>query len=420
MDDAAASSHSDLHSASDASAPGASDDEESDLETAQARFRAFVDEAIRPHADHWHREAHTPPGVVERLAENGLLGATLPAEHGGGGMGAVRYATLMEELGAGCSSIRSLVTVHCMASEALQRWGSKALRETWIPRLASGDVVAGYALSEPDAGSDASAIATTAAPVDGDSGEPSAYVVNGEKKWTTYGQIAGAFLVFARIDGDLGALWVESDRPGLSVEPMHGLTGARASMPARVFFDDCHVPASRVVGRPGFGFSALLTTTLTHGRLAVAAGCVGLARACLQAAAGYTRHREQFGNPLEDYQLVQRKITNLDVRVEAARLMSRRAARQMQNGAPEASTTAAQAKYFAADVAVRAANEAVELHGGNGCHDAYSVHRYLADAKVMEVIEGTPEVLQTTLADAAYRRHADGPDADSRAGTTSK
>jgi len=381
-------------------------------------IRSFVDAWVRPYADAWHRDEQTPRSVIDRIAQEGYLGATLPEEDGGGGMSMGQYALLMEELGAGCSSLRSLVTVHCMASGVLQRWGSDALVSRWLPRLACGSAIAGYALSEPQAGSDATSIATQAAFAD-DETSGGAYLVNGEKKWTTYGQIADVFLVFARIDGDLGALWVERDRPGLTVEPMSGMLGTRASMPARLHFDGCRVPADQVVGRPGFGYGALLAGSLTQGRLAVAMGCVGLARACLQACAGYTRHRTQFGRALEEYQLIQRKMTNMDVQVEAARLMGHRAAQLIDDGDPQSSIAAAQAKYFAADVACTAANNAVEMHGGNGCHASHSLQRYLGDAKVMEVIEGTPEILQTTLASSVYRRHATGPDADSRAGAAS-
>lgn len=363
-------------------------------------FREYVNEHVVPHADRWHRSEETPPEAIDSLAQRGWLGATLPQTHGGGGMDPVEYAAWMEEIGRGCSSLRSLVTVHCMAAHMLQRWANAALLDAWIPRLASGDALAAFALSEPNAGSDASAIETTAVR------RGDAYVLNGEKKWTTYGQIADVFLVFARCDGDVAAFWVERDRPGLSTTPMTGLIGTRASMTARVHLSDCSVPASHAIQGRGFGVSHLVTTALTHGRLSVAMGCVGLAQACVNAAAAYTSQREQFGAKLNEHQLVRRKITEMSVGLESARLLGYRAASLQRDGDPRSLTATNQAKYHAARVARSAANDAVQLHGGNGCSDAYPVQRFLGDAKVMEIIEGSNQIHQISIAKDVGRTHA--------------
>lgn len=367
---------------------------------AQQGFRAFVEAEVAPFADRMHRDEQTPRDRVEALIERGYLGATLPETHGGAAMDFVTFALLTEEVGRACSSLRSLLTVHTMSAHALLRWGTPDLKGAWLPRLARGEALAAFALSEPSVGSNAAGVETTADAVD------DGFVLNGTKTWITYGEVADVYLVFARCGDAPSAFLVERDRPGVSVEPIRGLIGVRASMTATVRFDACCVPASHRVGRPGFGFGPLVTTALTHGRLSVGMGCVGLTQACLDASLAYTAKRTQFGQPLKDFQLIRRLVTEMAVQVEAARALGLRAAALMDAGDPNAPTAASQAKYFAARAASRAANDAVQIHGGNGCSADYPVQRYLGDAKVMEIIEGSNQIHQITLAEDAYRSHA--------------
>ncbi|HET6762762.1 MAG TPA: acyl-CoA dehydrogenase family protein, partial [Longimicrobiaceae bacterium] len=273
-------------------------------EHTRAAFRAFTDREVVPHAAAWDRAERISPGVIRGLAEEGWLGAILPVEVGGAGMDMPTFAALNEELGRGCSSVRSLITVHSMLSFAVQRWGSRAQKERWLPSLASGERIGAFALTEPEIGSDAASIAT-AAERDGDE-----YVLTGTKRWITFGQIADVFIVFARSEGKPLALLVERDAPGLTIQPIPGVVGTRASMIAELTFAGCRVPAANRLGGPGFGLGVAMTV-LEIGRMSVGAGCVGIIQACLEASLAYATQRVQFGQPLAEHQLIRQMITNM-------------------------------------------------------------------------------------------------------------
>lgn len=360
------------------------------------RTRAFVAERIAPSADAWERDDGFPPALVAELRDAGLLGAPLPADLGGGGLDPIAYGLLTEEVGRGCSSVRSLLTVHDMTTLAVQRWGSRALRAEIVPRMASGELLAAFALSEPDVGSDAASIETRARRADGEGGD---LVLDGRKRWITCGRIADLFLVIARLDDRPVALLVDADSPGLERTPIRGMSGTGASHLAELAFTGCRVPAERMIGRPGFGFSAIAGTALDHGRYSVAWGSVGIAQACLDASRDYTTGREQFGKPLRDHQLVRRKLTEMIANTRAARLLCYRAGWLRETGSPSALGETQIAKYFASRAAVAAAHDAVQLHGANGLSPDYPVSRYLRDAKVAEIIEGSSQIQQITIPD---------------------
>jgi glutaryl-CoA dehydrogenase (non-decarboxylating) len=358
----------------------------------QAAFRAFVAAAIIPVADRYDQEAWTPPELIQRLAERGYLGAVLPAQHGGQGMDMITFGLLNEELGRGCSSLRSLLTVHSMVGRALLKWGSEQQKAYWIPRMATGQGIAAFALTEPSVGSDAKSVATTATRC-GDS-----YVLNGRKKWITYGQIADFFLIFARTEGQPAAFLVEHATPGLSIEPISGMLGLRASMLAELRLEDCRIPQENLVGRVGFGISHVASTALDYGRYSVAWGCVGIAQACLDACLRYTGERKQFGAYLKDHQLIQEMLTDMITNLKAARLLCYRAGYLKENRDPKAIMETSIAKYFASKTAVQASSAAVQIHGANGCSSTYPVQRYLRDAKIMEIIEGSTQIQQVMIA----------------------
>jgi glutaryl-CoA dehydrogenase (non-decarboxylating) len=360
-------------------------------ETARAGFAAFVDREVAPFAGEWDRAAATPADVIGRVTGAGYLGALLPREVGGQGMDWVSFGLLNEELGRGCSSIRSLITVHSMCSFAVQRWGGRELKERLLPRLASGEVVGAFGLSEPEVGSDAASVRTEATP-DGDH-----YVLNGQKKWTTYGQIANAYLVFAKSEGRPIAFLVERDTPGFSVSPLRGITGTRASMLAELHMEDCRVPKANRLAGPGFGIAVALST-LEVGRFSVASGSVGIARACLDASLAYAASRHQFGSAIGEHQLVQQMLSDMATEWRAARLLCQRAAYLRDTGHPAATQEIFVAKYFASLAATRAALDAVQIHGANGCSEEYPVERYLRDSRVMEIIEGSTQIQQVTIA----------------------
>jgi glutaryl-CoA dehydrogenase (non-decarboxylating) len=358
---------------------------------ARAEIRAFVAAEIAPHAGRWDREEALPPHVIDRLRERRYLGSLISAEHGGAGRDMTFYGLLTEEIGKGCSSVRSLLTVHDMVAHAVQRWGNRGQKELYLPRLARGEILGALALTEPTAGSDAKGIQTTAA----ENGEH--WVLAGTKKWITFGQIAGLLLVFAKVGSQPAAFLVERETPGVTVRPLTGLLGTRASMLAEIELRDCRVPKESLVGRVGFGISHVAAAALEQGRYSVAWGSVGIAQACLDASRAYAAERRQFGAPLADHQLIRRMLTDMIVDVRAARLLCLRAGWLRETGDPGAFTETMAAKYFASRVAFRAASDAVQIHGANGCSDDYPVARYLRDAKVMEIIEGSTQIQQMTI-----------------------
>jgi len=359
---------------------------------ARLRFREFVKERVLPYAPGWDREERVPTEVIDCLRANGYLGAPLPAECGGGGMDAITYGLLTEEIGRGCSSLRSLLTVHDMVTLAIWRWGSRELKAKVARSAGTGETLCALALTEKEAGSDAASVQTVAIK------EGDEYVISGGKKWITFGQVADFFLVLARMEDKLTAFLVPSDAPGFSRRPIRGIVGARASLLAEMEFNRCRIPSLNIVGRPGFGLSHVFSTALDLGRYSVAWGSVGIAQACLDACLEYTASRTQGGVLIREHQLIQRKLTDMIVNTRAARLLCYRAGYLRDTGNPAAMSETLIAKYFASLAAVAAANDAVHLHGANGLTEEYSVARYLRDSKVMEIIEGSTEIQQIAIA----------------------
>jgi hypothetical protein len=364
--------------------------------TDQAEFRAFASDEIVPHADHYDREESIPSELVRKLARQGYLGSMLPGKCGGKGLDMITYGLLNEEIGRACSSVRSLLTVHDMVAQALNRWGNQAQKEKWMTRLASGQIIGAFALSEPNVGSDAEGVETTAA-LEGDT-----YVLSGRKKWISFGQIADLFLLFARCEGKPTAFLVERNSPGLSIRPIKGILGVRASMLAQLELDDCRIAKENLIGRVGFGVSHVALSALDQGRYSVAWGCVGIAQACLEACLKYTSERKQFGAYLKDHQLIQSMIANMTTKLKAARLLCYQAGYLKDVGDPGAIMETSIAKYFVSKVVNELASDAVQIHGANGYSSDYPVQRYFRDAKLMEIIEGSTQIQEMTIAKFAY------------------
>jgi glutaryl-CoA dehydrogenase (non-decarboxylating) len=371
---------------------------------AQSDFRRFAADEIAPQAGQADREERVSPELVRKLAQGGYLGGILPPECGGGGLDWITYGLLHEEIGRACSSTRSLITVHDMVALAVLKWGSERQRERLLPGLARGEILAAFAVSEPHVGSDAKSIEMTA------ERSNASYVLNGAKKWITSGQIADLFLVLTRCGDRPTAFLVERDRPGVSVEPISGLLGLRASMTAQVILDRCEVPRENLLGREGFGLISVILTALGLGRYSVACGCVGIAQACLDACLRYASQRRQFGLYLKEHQLIQEMIAEMATNLKAARLLCYQAGSLKEAGDPQEIMETFVAKYFAARAAMKAAVDSVQIHGANGCAGEYPVQRYLRDAKVMEVIEGSNQISQLLIADFAFQE-AERPEA---------
>lgn len=349
-------------------------------------FRAFADAEIAPRAAEHDSEERVSRSLVKQLAEAGYLASFLPSEVGGRALDPISYGLLHEEIGRACSSTRSLLTVHDMVADAVVRRGGARLREEWLPRLATGRAIGAFALSEPEAGSDITRVSTTARP------EADGFVLDGVKRWISFGQLADVFLVFAQASRGMSAFLVERDSPGLEVVALRGMLGTRGAMLAELRFDGCRVPAGNLVGGVGRAHPMLTTLVLTRGRLSVACGSAGIIRGCLDVAAAHARERG-----LLEHQLVQRMLAGMVVHADAARLLALKAAELIGEGSPAAAMAATKAKYFASRCAGDAARDAVQILGAAGCAPDHPVGRYFRDAKIMEVIEGGNEISETMI-----------------------
>ncbi|SEL55392.1 acyl-CoA dehydrogenase family protein [Paenibacillus sp. OK003] len=355
-------------------------------------FKMFVDEVVAPSAVESDREERISPEIIEKLKEKGYLGSMLQKEYGGMGLDWVTIGILNEELGRGCSSVRSLLTVHGMVALAILRWGTDEQRSRLLPSMAAGSTIGAFALTEPEVGSDAKNVQTTAVLLD------DCYVLNGRKKWITMGQIADIYLVFAQCEGKPTAFLVESDAPGFSRTSITGMIGVRGSMLAELHLDDCVIPKENIVGLIGTGLSHVALNCLDYGRYTVASGCVGLGQACLEQSIYYAGQRKQFGLPLRENQLIQKMLTEMAVNVKAARLLYYHAGYLREMMDPDSIMETWKTKYFASRMVNQVASDAVQIHGANGCSRDYPVERYMRDAKINEIIEGTTQMHEVFIA----------------------
>ncbi|WP_432752179.1 acyl-CoA dehydrogenase family protein [Streptomyces sp. JL2001] len=349
----------------------------------------FVNREIVPHATAWDRAEEVDPGIVKKLGALGFLGLTLPEEYGGSGGDHLAYALVLEELGRGDSAVRGLVSVSLgLVAKSVHHWGTEEQKRRWLPRLTSGEALGCFALTEPGTGSDAGNL-TTRAVRDGDD-----YVIDGSKMFITNGTWAEVALVFART-GEPGhrgvsAFLVPTDSPGLTRTPVHGKLGLRGQPTAELVFEGVRVAASALLGPEGKGF-AVAMSALAKGRMSVAAGCVGIVQASLDAAVAYAGQREQFGTPIAAHQLVQEMLTDIKVELDAARLLVWRVADLIDRG-ESFQTESSVAKLYASEAAVKAANTALQVFGGYGFVDEYPVGKYVRDARVMTLYEGTSQI----------------------------
>ncbi|MFJ6780096.1 acyl-CoA dehydrogenase family protein [Streptomyces yangpuensis] len=352
--------------------------------------REFTEREIVPYAAEWDRAESVDRAVVKKLAALGLLGLTVPEEYGGSGGDHLSYVLVTEELGRGDSAVRGIVSVSLgLVAKTIAAWGDEEQKRAWLPRLCSGDALGCFGLTEPGTGSDAANLATRAVR-EGDS-----YVLHGTKTFISNGTWADVSLLFARTGEEPGhrgvsAFLVPTDTPGLTRREIHGKLGLRGQPTAELVLDGVRVPASALLGPAGKGFSVAMSA-LAKGRISVAAGCVGIAQAALDAAVSYAAHREQFGKPIAQHQLVQELIADISVDVDAARLLTWRVADLIDRGQPFA-TESSTAKLFASEAAVRAASNALQVHGGYGYIDEYPTGKLLRDARVATLYEGTSQI----------------------------
>ena len=363
----------------------------------QTVARQFARDELAPLARESDERRLFSRDVVRRMGALGLLGGPLEQEYGGSGMDYVSFALVAEELGRVDSSVRGFLTVQAgLVTLCLRQWGSEEQRQRYLPGLASGELIGCYCLTESGAGSDAASIQTTARL------EGGTYVLEGEKIWITNGNQAGLAIVFVQANPEarhrgICAFLIPTDTPGFIRERMPGQElGHRGSDHARLRFEDCRVPASALLGKPGEGFKVAMSG-LDRGRLGVAAGAVGVGQACLDACIAFACERRQFGKRLGDFQMTQATIADMAAEVEAARLLTYSAAWLQDRGQPATQATSI-AKLYATEIAARAANGAVTLHGSRGYSNEYPVERYLRDIKGMQIYEGASNIQRIIIA----------------------
>jgi alkylation response protein AidB-like acyl-CoA dehydrogenase len=357
--------------------------------------RDFARQEVAPVAEELDREKRFPYEIVARLGELGLMGIPFPEEHGGGGGDTLSYALAIEELTRVDSSVGVTVAAHTsLGTMPIHLWGTDEQKADWLPELCSGRKLAAFGLTEPEAGSDAGNTRTTARPENGE------WVINGAKQFITNAgtDISGCVTITARTnaDGEISNIIVPTGTPGYVVGEPYRKMGWNASDTRPLSFEDCRVPEANLLGRRGEGYKQFLHI-LDGGRIGIAAMGVGLAQGALDEALSYAKERRAFGQPISKFQAIQTKIADLSAEIEAARLLTYKAAISKDRG-ESFTLTAAQAKLKTGRLAVRATEEAVQIHGGYGYIEEYPVCRFYRDAKILTIGEGTDEVQQMVIA----------------------
>ena len=353
--------------------------------------REFCDKEIAPRVRENDRAGRFDRELASMLGEMGYLGATVSEEYGGRSLDYLSYALIVEQVGRVDSSARTVVSVQTsLVAGSIERWGTEEQKREWLPRLCSGEALGCFALTEPDAGSDPAGLRTRATKTD------SGWTITGNKMWISMGNVAEVALVFAQTDPGkrhkgLACFLVPTANEGYGSQEIHGKLGLRSSDTAEISLDEVEVSErTRCSARSGDGFKVAMSA-LDNGRYSVAAGCVGICDGCVDASVAYAKERQQFGVPIASFQLVQELIADMIVKRDAARLLVYRAGELKDRGVRNTVETSI-AKYYATEAAVDCANAAIQVHGGSGYVDDYPVERYLRDARVTTLYEGTSQI----------------------------
>jgi butyryl-CoA dehydrogenase len=366
----------------------------------QTLAREFAEQEVKPIAAECDREGRFPHATVKRMGELGLLGITIPERHGGGGAGTLAYVLALEEVAVACASHAVVMSVNSsLVCEPLLKFGTPEQHERFLGPLASGRGLGCFALTEPQAGSDATNL-TTHGRRDGDH-----YVLDGRKMFVTSGRESTVALVFAQTDPErahrgISAFLVEKGTPGFLVPKVEDKLGLRASDTAEFVFEGCRVPAANCLGAEGQGFKIAMKA-IDGGRIGIAAQAVGIARAALEASLAYATERRSFGVPIGQHQMIQWMLADMATAVDAARLLTWRAAALKDRGEPYG-TASAMAKLFASETAMRVATDAIQVHGGYGYMKDYPVERFFRDAKITQIYEGTSQIQRLVVARSLF------------------
>jgi len=363
--------------------------------------REFAVEEIRPVARESDADQTFPEDVWDGLADLDMTSLTVPEEYGGLDVDRLTYSVINEEVAYGMLSVATALSVHSLATSCIAEFGSDDQKERWLPDMAEGRPVGAFALSEPQAGSNPAEMTTEARRVErADGGAGDEYVINGKKQWITNGERSGVVVLFAKTDREdprsVTQFVVPKDADGLEVGKKEDKLGLRASDTTSLVFDDVRIPAENRLTEEGKGLSAAFHI-LTGGRIGIASQSVGLAQSALDEAVAYAQDREQFDRPIADIQTIRHKLADMKTQLEAARLLTRDAARREDAG-ESVEAAASMAKYFASEAAVDVTNEAVQIHGGYGYTTDFDVERLYRDSKITTIYEGTSEIQKKVIA----------------------
>lgn len=363
----------------------------------RAMTREFVEREVAPRVLEYNREGVLPWDLVQKAGELGLTGGVVPEEYGGAGLDYVSLAIIVEEVARVCTGLAAAVAYpSALAGAGLLLWGTEEQKQRFLRPLAQGEILASTAITEPDCGSDAAAIRTTA------QREGDEYVLNGEKAWISNAKIAGWIQIFARMQGTKGkdgitAFIVEKGAPGLSTQPIPYKLCSRVTDTSQVSLNDCRIPVANRLGEEGEGWS-ILNGCVDVARITVAARSIGIAQGCLDASVDYANQRNAFGRPIAQFQLIQHMIAEMAVGIESARLLTWRACRERDKGSKDTRYMSSMAKLHASRVAMKSAHDAIQIHGAYGMSDEYHVERFFREAKMQEIVEGTSEIHELIVA----------------------
>ena len=365
------------------------------LEMIAESAKQFAEAHIRPQMMEWDESQHFPKDVMHKLGEQGFLGVLVPEEYGGAGLGYQEYITIIEEITKVCSSIGLSVAAHnSLCTGHILQFGNDEQKKKWLPKLATGEWIGAWGLTEANTGSDAMRMQCVAKR-DGDD-----FILTGAKNWITHGISGDIAVVLARtgelLDSNgITAFVVERGTSGFSGGKKENKLGMRASETAEMIFDDCRVPAANVLGKEGEGFKQAMKI-LDGGRISIAALSLGIAKGSYEASVKYSQEREQFGQPISRFQAISFKLANMAVRIQAAELLTRKAA-DLKNKGMKMTTIAAKAKYMASEVCVEAATDAIQIHGGYGYTKDFPVEKFFRDSKLCTIGEGTSEIQKLVI-----------------------
>ena len=367
----------------------------------QQMIREFAEKEVKPLAAEVDEQERFPMETVEKMAKIGIMGIPIPTQYGGAGGSNLLYSIAVEELSAACATTGVIVSAHTsLCAAPILEHGTEAQKQKYLPKLASGEWIGAFGLTEPNAGTDASAQQTTAV-LDGDN-----YVINGSKIFITNAQYAHVYVIFAMTDKSLGvkgitAFIVEKGTPGFSIGKKEKKMGIRGSATCELIFENCIIPKENLLGKVNGGF-AIAMKTLDGGRVGIASQALGIAQGAMDETVKYIKERKQFGKAIAQFQNTAFQMADLETRVEAARMLVRSAAFKKDSGAPY-SVDAAMAKLYAAETAMEVTNKAIQFHGGYGYTREYPVERMMRDAKITEIYEGTSEVQRMVISASLFK-----------------